>query len=238
MKDMKIPFELWLNINIRLSLFREYLKSMGDFIDEQRESHHAKIADILHGENLTQEEMDFYDDLVNHGLDPIVNEESSLGQLLDFENLLSRSLVIGMYSYLESGLLARCRVLEETETSPIKLRDMAGQGITKAMNYLIKVHNVGVSLGSDTNWSKIQKYRDLRNCLVHEEGRIGGDTQAQRQLLTYLHNENHLSLSENGTEIIIFREFCEDVLHVIGRFLYSIDSSHPTFIGSIFQRKI
>jgi hypothetical protein len=73
---------------------------------------------------------------------------------------------------------------------------------------------------------------------VHEEGRIDGNTQQRQQLLAYLNTEEHLDLSEDGAEIVIFREFCEDVLHTVGQFLYRIDSAHPVFIESIFQRKI
>jgi len=92
----------------------------------------------------------------------------------------------------------------------------------QAMTFLIKVQRISFSLGKSAEWAKIQNYRILRNCIVHNEGKLNERTNSYDKLKKYVECNPTLSLSKYGDEIILDRGFCEEMIDIVERFLLSV----------------
>ena len=200
-----------------ISLYREYLQFMDAFLQKeanQSREHLESYVGPTSGDispldiKWETEKFDQYsgyiDDLYfNYSLD-------------EFSNVLRRSLFANLYAFLESRMLKLCRENDNTDIK-VSLSDIRGSGIDKAKTYLTKV--IGISYKFGREWMEIQKYKTLRHCVVHYDGRLGdGFLDRGNDLKIYIEAKDSLSLSSDG--IILFeKEFCEEVLDVIEGFL-------------------
>ncbi|MGA9347532.1 MAG: hypothetical protein WBW48_01845 [Anaerolineae bacterium] len=104
----------------------------------------------------------------------------------------------------------------------LTLSDIDGRGIRKAKIYLCKVLGVRFPFDTSPEWREIQEYARLRNCIVHNEGRLDervGSCNA-KNLRKYLEHNQFLFL--HGSEIVFKKGFCEDALKTVGNFLYTL----------------
>jgi len=100
------------------------------------------------------------------------------------------------------------------------LSDVKGKGINQAKSYLTT--DLGVKAAFNMHeWSEIQEYNRLRNCLVHNEGAVK-KSRNETALRAYVKGKSTLSLNSPDDEIILSKEFCEEALNVVGRFLRAI----------------
>lgn len=83
------------------------------------------------------------------------------------------SLVLVMVSLLEEAFNTLCRAYCIINKYQIVQKDMAGQGLERAVNYLEKVASVR-GIKSDTQWEYVKTIRDARNMVVHNGGRVTG----------------------------------------------------------------
>ena len=88
------------------------------------------------------------------------------------------------------------------------------------MIYLVKVQGVPFSLGESSQWAKIQNYRRLRNCIVHNEGKLDERTSSRAQLESFIDKEPSLSLS--GDEIVLSADFCSEAIDSVESFLVQV----------------
>jgi hypothetical protein len=140
-----------------------------------------------------------------------------------FENTLFSSFFVMIYFYLESELTRHCRDLQKESNEKLSLTDIVGNGVQRAITYLVKVHHIDFSLGSSQEWEKIQTYNALRNCLVHNQGRIDeGFDQTQRERLLHFINKPNSKLQVQNTWCILNKEFCLEALETIKSFLHSV----------------
>ena len=132
-----------------------------------------------------------------------------------FTNMLRRSFFTSLYSFLETQLVKECRSRKSQDT-PLSFSEIAGQSdIEKAKIYFAKV--LRVYFPSDTpEWQEIQHYRLLRNCLVHNQGRLD-DTRDYKALREYAASKNGLSIQDD--EIYLGKEFCKEANQNIKAFL-------------------
>ncbi len=176
--------------------FYDYLETIVNFLDNERKSHDKSIDEISRklssgeikppddpGQMPSEFEFDYY----------------RLERISEFENILFSSFIVTIYSYLESKLISYCRDLEKQSPQKVLWSDLAGKNVVdKAMTYLIKVQQIELSLGSSTEWEKIQKIRSLRNQIVHEQGGVDGYSGETP------------------------KDFCLDALNTISSFLHSV----------------
>lgn len=176
--------------------FYDYLETIVSFLDNERKSHDKSIDEI--SKKLSSGEIKPPDD---PGQMPSELEFDyyRLERISEFENILFGAFIVTIYSYLESKLISYCRDLEKQSPQRVLWSDLTGKNVVdKAMIYLIKVQQIEFSLGSSTEWEKIQKIRSLRNHIVHDQGSVDdsfGETQ---------------------------KDFCLDALNTINAFLHSV----------------
>ncbi|HDY85312.1 MAG TPA: hypothetical protein ENI26_07970 [Methylophaga aminisulfidivorans] len=85
------------------------------------------------------------------------------------------SLLISLYNFLEHQMNTLCEKLAVSIDSKIELRDLNGKGVERAKLYLTKM--VGIDFNKvEMEWSHIQDINKVRNCIVHNGGKIPSNT--------------------------------------------------------------
>ncbi|MEZ5367525.1 MAG: hypothetical protein R2748_35565 [Bryobacterales bacterium] len=75
------------------------------------------------------------------------------------------------YASLEVFLNAICHSYQTQSKSPVSLRDIAGQGITRAQIYLTKVAGIGAPFQL-AEWQTVKMFGEIRNAIAHRSGYI------------------------------------------------------------------
>jgi hypothetical protein len=197
--------------------FDNYLETLVNFLENERKKYEQNINSVSEEIQDASEGMPYELQRAYHELEYVFPE---------FENTLFSSFFVAIYFYLESELTRYCRILEKENPEMLLLSDLAGAGIVKSMIYLVKVQRIEYSLNSP-EWEKIQKYGVLRNCIVHNQGKVDevlNDDQ-RKKLLEFIKRKNS-KLKLEDTRCILDKDFCLDALNTIEKFLYSVSDAH------------
>ncbi len=155
--------------------------------------------------------------------------KSRLGIIDEFENILLESFFVAIYGFLELQLMQRCRKLkQENKNGTLGVSDIRGEDtIDRAMKYLTKVQYINFSIDKHLmEWEKIRNYGTLRNCIVHNEGRVDeGFEEKQRKKLIRFINQKNSGLSISNEKITISKESCERAWKTIEEFLYLVSQA-------------
>ena len=138
----------------------------------------------------------------------------------ELTNLMRSSFFVSIYSYLEAKLNKECRDSQQDDPQiKISLDDIRGHGIHRAKTYLVKILDTSFPFYDDTIWEQIQWFNKIRNCIVHNEGKVKGN-----DLIKYIENQPNLHYKKFfGDDYVILDEgFCENAIAVIGTFLKSL----------------
>jgi len=81
------------------------------------------------------------------------------------------SIIVTIYSLLESSLNNLCHFLHNLKKLTLSLEELRGAGIERAKLYLTKVCLIDFSENSN-EWNEILKLNKIRNCIVHAQGDI------------------------------------------------------------------
>ena len=145
--------------------------------------------------------------------------EEGLRALVDiFPNILRRSFFVTIYSLIEMQLNEICRKQERTKGLPVpleKVKKPPDQSIRRAKEYLVGVAKFRFPECSE--WDELLKYQKLRNCIVHNEGKLKGmrKQEDKEELKQYIEDSrDFLALNSDGDEIIFRKGFCEKVLQM------------------------
>lgn len=106
--------------------------------------------------------------------------------------IIRQSLFISIYALLETYLNDVCDLLQREQKLQVSVKDLAGNGIFRAKDYLEKVLNVDFP-ASHKLWQRISNYNRLRNCFVHACGQVTPDSN--KQLLKFLKDSPHVDIS-------------------------------------------
>lgn len=93
-------------------------------------------------------------------------DEQTLKQKKGLQIIYYDSLIFSIYSFVEKKMNYLCSTLQENQK--IKIRDFAGDGISKYRNYLEKVIGLDFSK-KEFIWDQLIKYGQLRNFISHSE---------------------------------------------------------------------
>lgn len=154
------------------------------------------------------------------GLNDSFDDESFSGIEVDeFINLMRSSFFVSIYSYLEAQLNKECRESQHDTQIKISLDDIHGAGIYRAKTYLVKILDTSFPFDDDTTWEQIQWFNKIRNCIVHNEGKV-----KERDLIKYIENQpnSHCEVFFGSNYVILDEGFCEKAIAVIGTFLKSL----------------
>jgi len=140
-----------------------------------------------------------------------------------FPNILRRSFFVAIYSLIEAQLNEICYEQERTKELPWpleKVKKAPDRSIQRAKVYLMDVAKIRFPESSE--WEELMKYKKLRNCIVHNEGRLEGlpkkYEEVKEELKQYISGNPNLALKPHDDEIIFHKGFCEEVLQVSRRF--------------------
>ena len=104
---------------------------------------------------------------------PTKDEEAS--HHANIEWIFLNSILIALYSFFEHHLFALCRVVEDKDPSLVKIDDIKGEGIAKFCKYLSLVGQLKNGNKSGKEWQEVDKFRKVRNSLVHNGGILRTD---------------------------------------------------------------
>ena len=127
---------------------------------------------------------------------------------------ISNAVFIAMYGDLESALNNICKAHTNEKAHKIKLNDIAGNGIQRAVTYLDKVIQITVS--DSPEWNELKHWNRIRNILVHNNGVIRDskdETSIEFLKLSVNRKYNKVYLTINNCErfhelIIRFTSLC------------------------------
>ena len=140
-----------------------------------------------------------------------------------FPSTVRSSLVVTCYSFLESNLLRLCSQMQRDKGLTIGAEDLSGKGIFQAQKYIKKVLQFDFPDQTE-EWQEITKINQLRNALVHEQGRVkpGND-----KLRSYIDNNTGLLALDNHNRVKINKGHVEKFLNTIHKFFLEIKNTLP-----------
>lgn len=206
--------------NAGFNSYYDYLETIVNFLEAEKEKHNQSIEEI--NQKIASGEIQIEDGLEQ--LPPELEYDYyRLSSISEFENTLFSSFFVTIYFYLESELTRYCRKLEKDSQEKLSLSDIVGNGVQRAITYLIKVHHINFSLGNSQEWEKIQNYNTLRNCIVHNQGRLDDSFEKSQRdrLLRFIQKPNSKLQIENSL-CILNKEFCLESLDTIKKFLHEV----------------
>jgi hypothetical protein len=115
----------------------------------------------------------------------------------EFRGTHRRTSFIAAYILFENYLNKYCKLFEEVDGIMLKLKDISGDGITRARAYLTKV--VGIRFPRvDAKWAELKIYNRLRTVIVHRNAEINWDDPKDHILIQYSKDTNLLSITKEG----------------------------------------
>jgi hypothetical protein len=216
--------------DIRVMYYRSYLSSLERFLENEAkildERYEAEVRKAIEGKErvncgdytlpgqLSEEERGALECF-------FFEEEYELEDI--FPNMLRRSFFVSIYSLIEAQLNAICHEQERSKGLQSSVEDFTepDMGIGRARKYLVNEARIRFP---DSEWTKLRDYQKLRNCIVHNEGKLESGHEKHERARKYLkeqfirHNRNHLEWKDLDDEIIFHKGFCEEVLQVSRRF--------------------
>lgn len=154
----------WIDLSIHMGItsLGSYLEEMENNLEDQLNSLEKQYLEDIKDVSENEAENIFeyqYEDRVFY-----LREE--------FPNILRKSFVISLYSFLEQQLFTICKHVEKNNKLSISFNNFKkGTGIFKSYRYLTEIANIDLS-SLDEEWIKIENINKIRNHFVH----AGSDT--------------------------------------------------------------
>jgi len=142
-----------------------------------------------------------------------------------FPNIHRESLVITIYNFLEAQLNELCDVISKSIDSKVKLKDLKGQGITRAFLYLTKVADFDFTAMAKEK-AYIDKVNKLRNIIVHNAGHLPDKTE--KSLNNFVNKNSYLS-GELGNTVTLSNGFIHEYINVLIDFFDKLEKEIQVF---------
>lgn len=159
-------FELIIHPN--LHILDNYNEALEDLLETKKKEFEDFAEEELEG--LTDEQINEYNDFLS-------DEYWLLSKA--FPNILRSYLFVACYSLLEYGLVSLCKHLQKKNNYKIELEDIIGKGINRVKTYLKKVAEINFP-DQTKSWNDIINYSNLRNFIVHNQGRLDNSNKAKK----------------------------------------------------------
>lgn len=191
--------------------FQEYSMYMEAFLEEKREYHSSEIEDLkkeLNDKEITPEQFN-----------NISSDDRFYLEALDWhKNILRRSFLVSIYSFMEHKLTKEC-LAKESITQRRFFEVKANNDLERVRSFC--QHELHIDFPDKTpGWNEIRYYRMLRNCIVHHSSMVNDDRKSQ-ELINYVMTKHGL-LSIYAGEVFIEKDFCLEVYETIKVFLFLI----------------
>ena len=145
-----------------------------------------------------------------------------------FPNIHRESLVITIFNFLEKQLNHLCNILSEYFSGTVKLNDLNGRGIRRALLYLSKVANIDFTKFKEEK-DYILKVSKIRNQIVHNGGIL--PIKPSDPINIFI-SKNQLLHGSPGFEVILDPEFLYELIDTSIEFFEKLDGEIQMFITS------
>ncbi|RRW54966.1 hypothetical protein [Pseudomonas moraviensis] len=136
-----------------------------------------------------------------------------------YPDLHRESLLITIFNFLEHQLSSLCKILYESIGSDLKLNEVYGQGVERALLFLTKVAKINLSsFGSEL--PEIKGVNLVRNTIVHSGGLLPEDPSSK--VNRFVASSADLSGIESGY-VNIHPEFIAHFINVLIDFFEKLD---------------
>jgi hypothetical protein len=203
-----------LNVDTEIDLFAAYIEDMEEFLISKEKHYRNSIEKMDDNERFTFDE---------NG-ETVDGAEGYLYELYlveNFKNILRRSTVVDLFSFLEGTLIDRCEKRKSPEID-IRVKDLGGgDDLEKIRKYFSKVLHTPLPTDT-TEWQEIQNYRFIRNCITHNKGIVDDGFAKRDEIIRYVTNHPKLLGKDSNNELIIKPGFSQEVLNTIKSFLMKV----------------
>lgn len=152
-------------------------------------------------------------------------KEGYIDDFISFENhrqFLNDYSVITLYSLLESTLLNLCRHIERKPKIQFKLDEIKrDRGITKAKKYICKNTKVLRPLFRGDYWNHFLMLGRVRNCLMHNGGKIQSGKKGDKIRGDIRKNPRLLDIAQ-PSKIVVKRKLLPHSLRNIEKFMHKL----------------
>lgn len=131
-----------------------------------------------------------------------------------FPETIRRSLFVTGFSHLEHALNQLCSTLQASMGLRAGVKDIAGNGISRAQTYLKKVAQVEFP-DQSPEWTEVMHLQAVRNALVHRSGEIGDD----KKFRSWVEQHPDLVRVAPGDAVALQEDFMPYALGLIRTFL-------------------
>ena len=145
------------------------------------------------------------DEYINGYRDAMTDEHWHISEVFPRVQWYAQFLVA--YSVFEKSLNELCKIVQNRYDFDLSLKDLTGQGITRARNYLVKVAGVDTPFNRQ-EWSEAKFFADVRNAIAHRNGEIEYTPGRQGSLSARIESSNNIKLKriiedQEDAEIVI-----------------------------------
>ena len=142
-----------------------------------------------------------------------------------YPNMHRESLVITLYNFLEDRLNRLCHMFRESVSSDLKLKDLHGQGVERALLYLSKVVRISLE-GFGAELPFIKGASMVRNIIVHTGGIL---PEGKDKVNGFVSRTDHISGNE-GCGVKIHSGFIPLFINTLLSFFEKLDIEIQTHI--------
>jgi hypothetical protein len=137
------------------------------------------------------------------------------------------------YSYFERALNQLCRAYQSAQNQVIGVTDLAGQGISRARDYLVKVAKITGPFDA-SEWQTAKLMADIRNAIAHRLGDIEHQANDPGSLYMRLKKVG-IQLSDESTlaneaALILTKERVIDAIQVYRRVIEAVGGLERNFV--------
>jgi len=130
------------------------------------------------------------------------------------------------YGYFEHVLNKVCADLRSERSFALALKDLHGQGITRAKAYLSKVVGISVVF-STTEWEAVTQVSEARNVIAHRNGFVDYEPDNPRSIYCKLAGQQNLELKQeqmdqSDAQVVIDANYVLAALGVFDTFTRSV----------------
>lgn len=150
-----------------------------------------------------------------------------------YPSIHRKSLLITIYSFFENELNDLCGMLSESVSSNVKLADLQGNGIERALLYLSKVAMFDLSKMGKT-LPYIKNINIIRNAVVHNGGILPSDPQ--HKVNVFISNTKGISGSP-GRNVRLEASFINEMINMLIQFFSQIDEQVQAHIQMHVQKE-
>jgi len=208
---MVTSFRYWIGPDLALDNLKDYLQEVETYLEKAQKDFETRVE--AQAAELSPEVRDeFYEHLSD--------EHWQYREV--FPRILRNSFLVTMHSVLQHELAGMCKLLQREKDIPMSWRKLKGSATERAKVYISKLGGLDFPMGQ--SWTEINSYVTIRNCIVHNAGKIGGFSR-EKELRDYCSKREGISIDGRGN-VVLSEGFCLQALSTLRAFFKELYDSY------------